>query len=380
MHGRWQPDLQTRAASMSDSAVPQYLRALVRDSAPFQPIPSPEPTDAGVARLHLNESPLPPSPRVVEAVAAAAGGLNRYPDASYARLRATLATHLDIDPACLVFGNGSDMLLGQVTQAVLEPGCNSVMPMPSFHRYSRGAQLEGVRAVQVPVLADGRCDVDGLAQAVTGPTRLVTVATPNNPTGGMLGASELQRLAEAVPASVPILVDEAYFEFGRHVGGPDALEIMRRYRPGPWIVVRTFSKAYGLAGLRLGYGVTSEPAFAEGMARLRPMFAVNALAEVAAVAAFSDQDHLRHCMAAAADCRADLEHRARVMGLAVVPSAANFAVIGLDRPAGPVVTALRDRGVYVGTVGPAPWDRHLRVTIGEAPAIDRFFEALQAVL
>jgi histidinol-phosphate aminotransferase len=363
---------------MNDQAIQQPIRRSVAALNPFRA----RPIDAGgapVRRLNLNESAYPPSPRVIEAIREAAGTVNRYPDPTWRALAAAISKRTGIAPARMVFGNGSDELLMLLAQIVLEPGSSAVLPAPSFPRYPTATLFTGAAAIAVPVRADGANDVGAMLAAIRPDTKLVLCATPNNPTGAMLDAAALQRLASGVPANVLLVVDEAYFEFARHAGGPDALDALAE-RPGPWAIVRTLSKAYGLAGMRVGYALLSGPDLAEALNRVRGMFNVNMLAQAAALAALSDEAHTKRLLEDCATERRRLSEGFARLGCAPLPSVANFVSAQMPMPAADAVQALQQRGILVATVGAAPFDRHIRVTIGTAEDTDAVLGALEEIL
>ncbi|MBV8652629.1 MAG: aminotransferase class I/II-fold pyridoxal phosphate-dependent enzyme, partial [Alphaproteobacteria bacterium] len=253
-----------------------YMRASVAAVAPAGRLTHAGSLPRPVRALHLNECPLPPSPAVVEAIRAAASGVNRYPDAQARQLRMLLAERTGIPADRIVFGTGSEELLNLATLIALDPGDEIVASTPAFNRYVKAAQLAGGRGITVPLQEDGRNDIDALVGAVTPRTRILFAAMPNNPTGQMNDAAEVEALALRTPEDVLLLIDEAYYEFARHAGGPDVLARLAR-RQGPWMVLRTFSKAYCLAGLRLGYALCSSADVALALGRIKTAFNANVL-------------------------------------------------------------------------------------------------------
>jgi histidinol-phosphate aminotransferase len=316
---------------------------------------------------------------VVEAVAKTASQVNRYPDPTCRALAAALGARAGIEPARLVFGNGSDELLTLLSQVILEPGMSAVMPTPSFPRYMTATVFTGATPIAVPVQADGANDVPAMLKAIRPDTRVFFCATPNNPTGAMLDPARLTRLAQDVPPETLLLVDEAYFEFARHAGGPDALEAMRARR-GRWAVVRTLSKAYGLAGMRVGYALLSDTGLAEAINRVRGMFNINMLAQAAALAALEDEAHTRKILDGCATERRRLNEGFLRLGCTPLESAANFVSMQVPMPAADAIKAFEQRGILLAAVGPAPFDRHVRVTIGSAEDTDAVLAALKDIL
>ncbi len=359
------------------------LRDSVRKLNPFRarPVGTESPLAPGVTlrRLNLNESAFAPSPRVVEAVAKAASQVNRYPDPTCRALAAAIGARAGIEPARIAFGNGSDELLTLLAQIILEPSSSAVLPTPSFPRYMTATIFTGATPIAVPVQADGANDVPAMLKAIRADTRVFFCATPNNPTGAMLDAARLAQIAKDVPPDILLLVDEAYFEFARHAGGPDALDAMHARR-GRWAIVRTLSKAYGLAGMRVGYALLSDTGLAEAINRVRGMFNVNMLAQVAALAALEDGAHTRMLLDANARERQRLSEGFKRLGCPPLASAANFVSAQLPISAMDAVKAFQQRGILIGAIGPAPFERHIRVTIGSAEDTDAVLAALKEIL
>lgn len=229
-----------------------------------------------VVKLASNENPLGPSPKALAAVRAALGGVHRYPDGACFRLRDKLSRRLDVAPGQLVFGCGADEILELVAKAFLGPGDECVFAWPSFAMYPIVTRGMGATPVAVPLDAQLVHDLDAIAQAIGAHTRVVIVCNPNNPTGTSVGAEAFERFATALPEDLVLVIDEAYVDFARRPDFPDALAWVRR-RPGT-LVMRTFSKSVGLAGLRVGYGI-ADPELAGFLERARHPFNVNLLAE-----------------------------------------------------------------------------------------------------
>ena len=328
-------------------------------------------------RLHLNEPSFPPSPRVLEVLRGSEASLGRYPDGAGSALRAALAKRLATDESRIVLGAGSDELIGLSAAAFLAARARCIVPAPSFPRYRTCALLQGAVLEEVPVAAAGALDVDAMIAAARGAT-LVYAASPNNPTGGMLAERELRRLVTQIDEQALLVLDEAYFEFGQAGGGPDGLQLLHERR-GPWLVLRTFSKAYGLAGLRVGYGVASAPSLAEALNRCRGMFNVGALSQAAALAALEDEEYSVAQVRATVAARDRLRQRLQELGLACLPSAANFLAVAVPVPAAQAMARLAAAGILVSPVGPAPFDRHIRITIGSEADHARLLEALAPI-
>jgi histidinol-phosphate aminotransferase len=327
----------------------------------------------GSIKLASNEAPVGPSPRALEALRAETGSLNRYPEDSCHYLREDLAKHLGVGPDQLIFGAGSDEVLDLLGRCFLGPQDEIVFPWPSFAMYPIVAASLGARAVQVPLDSELRPDAGALVRAVTPRTRLLFVANPNNPTGTSLSAEAFAELLEGVPERVVIAADEAYVEYVRRPDFPDSLAWLRR-RP-TLVVLRTFSKIYGLAGLRVGYGV-GDPELISHLARARHPFNVNSLAQAAARGALRDPEHVARVRALTHEGLAELERGAREMGLRFAQSDANFLLIEVGPRAAEIYERLLRQGVITRPVAGFGLDRHLRVTVGLPEENERFLAAL----
>ena len=246
--------------------------------------------DERAIKLSSNECAEEPLPSVVDAMRGALAGVNRYPDMGAAELRAALAEHLGVSPDQVAVGTGSSALCQQLVTAAAGPGDEVVFPWRSFEAYPIFAQIAGATPVAVPLTEDHRVDLPALAAAVTGHTKLIFVCNPNNPTGTTITSDEFEALMDAVPADVLVALDEAYFEYNRAVDTPVATEVITRY---PNVVgLRTFSKAYGLAGARVGYAFGPEAVIA-ALNKVAVPFSVSSVAQVGALASLAAQDELR---------------------------------------------------------------------------------------
>jgi histidinol-phosphate aminotransferase len=331
----------------------------------------------GAIKLASNEAPLGPSPRVVEALQRALGGLNRYPDGSCFYLRQALAKKLDVSPQSLIFGCGGDEVLEFVAKSFLGPGDEAVFPWPSFAMYPIVTEGMGARPVTVPLDAEHQVDIDALLRAVTPRTRVVFVANPNNPTGRSIGADAFDALVEGLPEDVVLVCDEAYLEYVRRPDYPNGLALVRA-RPAT-LLLRTFSKVYGLAGLRIGYGIGS-PELIDLLERGRHPFNVNALAQIAAEAALADDGHVERVLELTRKGLAQLEAGLQSLGVRWVPTDANFLLIEIGPQAGELEKKLQRRGVITRSLRAFGLDRHLRVTVGLPEENARFLESLRAEL
>jgi len=358
-----------------------YLRANIKAMADrrFPPNKAAVEGVAVIRSLSLNECPYPPSERVIEAIAEAARTGNRYPDPIARVLAARLATRMGVEPWQVVFGNGSDELIALGGWMALEPGKRAVMPAPSFQGYQIAAAVNEAEAAIVPLRADGVNDIDGLLAAVTPETRILYMSTVNNPSGGMVTDDELRRVVHETPDHVLLFIDDAYHEFGVDAGGPDAVKVALE-RNGGWVVSRTVSKAFALAGLRMGYAICGDHPTMQAFLKLKPTFNANALAQAAVTAALDDPEHARMILDSAARERGRLEEGLRAMGLDPLPSAANFVSVELPVAAADVANAMLQHGVLVRAWADPGWERFLRLSVGLPEDTDATLAALESAL
>jgi len=358
------------------------FRRSIADLVPYEPgLPVEEvQRELGLARvvkLASNEGPYPPFPAALEAIAAAAHELNRYPDGGVYALRAGLAERHGVAFEEIVVGSGADGVIDLLSQATLEPGDEIVCGWPSFPSYVLDAAKLGAVVRKVP-LREHTYDLDGLLAAVGPRTKLVYVCHPNNPTGTANGRAELAAFLDRVPEHVLVVVDQAYFEY---VDDPDyADSIEEHFKRGRRVVVlRTFSKIYGLAGLRIGYGVAPADVVV-ATSKVRRAFDVTATAQAAALASIGDEAELARRRAANAEGRAQLEAVLRAHGLSPVgPAVGNFlfAEVGDGRA---LFERLLHLGVIVRPTGGFGAPEAIRVSVGTADEIAFFAEALDALL
>ncbi len=368
------PIMTTREAAADPSWATPAIRALPAYRRPptFADFPDPA---TRPRLLQLNESPYPPSPRAAEAAATALADLNRYPDIAGRALAAAIGARLDVPAHRIVLGCGSDELIHFATVVALAAGDSAVVPAPSFPRYALSTRLAGATPIRAKLDAHGACDAQALLRAIGPRTRLVVACTPNPPSGGMMDEAALRALIAGVPQDALLLLDEAYYEFGRHAGGPDALALLRA-RKGPWLSTRTFSKAHGLAALRVGYAICGDDTVVEAFARARLQFNVPAPSQAAARAAFADEPHLARTLAAVADERERLARGLGALGLRVWPSAANFVSCSLARPAAAAMAALEAAGILVRDWRDPDHPNELRIGVGTAADTDAVLAAL----
>ena len=310
---------------------------------------------------------------------AAAAEIHRYPDNEPTALAAALSPILGVRASRIVFGNGSSELLLAAAQLTLRPGDEAVVPIPSFPLYEKAIGIQHARMIGVATTADGRVDGPAVLAAIGPKCRLVYAATPNNPTGGLLDAAAVEALVMGVPEDVLLLLDEAYYEFGRDAGGPATLPILARRR-GPWIATRTFSKAQGLAGIRVGYGIAQSTALADAFRALRLNFAINHVAQAGALAALADHAHTQAVLTAAAAARAELAAGLAALGFDVFPSATNFVTARTPQPAAELVAALAERGILVMSYAWPGSPNVLRISVGSTDDVATVLDALREIL
>lgn len=332
--------------------------------------------EAGVhdaIKLASNENPLGPSPRAVEAARRALAEVHRYPDAAAFRLRERLAARLGVTIDEIIQGNGSNELIELMIRTFTTREDHVVFAEPSFVVYQLASMAHGVPFTAVP-LVDETHDLSAMAAAVRPNTRLLFIANPNNPTGTIVRRAALTRLLEAVPERVIIGIDEAYFEYVDAADFASGLEL--RGLRERLVVLRTFSKVYGLAALRVGYGVGLRD-LVDYMNRVRAPFNVGTLGQVAAIAALDDTEHVERSVRMNHGERAKLSAALSRMGFRVPESHANFVYVDLGRPARPVYDALLRKGVIVRPFGHLP--TCMRVTVGTPAENTRFLKALEEV-
>ncbi|RMF85338.1 MAG: histidinol-phosphate transaminase, partial [Nitrospirae bacterium] len=328
---------------------------------------------ARIVKLASNENPLGPSPRALEAAAAALSEVHRYPEGTGFDLVAALAARLGVEPQQIVLGNGSNELLDLVARTYYRPGDTALTSENSFVVYRLAMEVLGSTCRTVP-MRDHTYDLEALAAAVEPSTRFLFVANPNNPTGTAVTATALRRLLDRLPESCLCCLDEAYFEYRDPEADPvDGIALLQEGYP--IAVFRTFSKTYGLAGLRLGYCVGPRW-LAEDLNRTREPFNTNRIAQAAALAALADEAHVARVVELNRRERDRLADGLRRLGLAPPPSQANFLYAELPRPASEVAEAMLRRGVIVRPVGP----RAIRITVGLPEENDLCLEALAAAV
>ncbi len=331
---------------------------------------------ANIVKLASNENPLGASPKVREAIANELAELTRYPDGNGFELKTQLAERCRVQANQVTLGNGSNDILELVARAYLAPGQNAVFSEHAFAVYPIVTQAVGAESRVVPAKDWGH-DLPAMLAAIDANTRIVFIANPNNPTGTWFNAQALSDFLRDVPQDVLVVLDEAYIEYATGGELPDGLDYLARH-PN-LLVSRTFSKAYGLAALRVGYALSS-PVIADVLNRVRQPFNVNSLALAAACAALNDSAYLAKSRELNEFGMQQLQEGCRELGLGWIPSKGNFLCIDLGRVAAPVFQGLLQEGVIVRPVANYGMPNHLRVTIGLPTENARFLEALSKVL
>lgn len=332
----------------------------------------------GSIKLASNENPLGPNPKVMQAVQQALSQVHLYPDANGFYLKQALANRLGVGAESFVLGNGSNDVLDLIARVFALPGSEVIMSQYAFLVYPIVTQAVGAQAVVVPAVNYGH-DLDALLAAITDKTRLIFIANPNNPTGTYLSATSLYQFLKQVPANIAVVLDEAYYEYA-------CFELDDYPQALPWlnefpnlILCRTFSKAYGLAALRVGYAI-AQPVIADLLNRVRQPFNVNSLALIAAVTAWQDPEYLQQSLVLNAQGKTQLQQGLLKLGLQPIRSAGNFICVDLKRPAMPVYQALLQQGVITRPVANYGLSDFLRISIGLATENARCLAALEQAL
>ena len=357
--------------------IPEHIRSLV-------PYPPGKPLEelereygiTGSIKMASNENSLGPSPKAMQAISRALANLHRYPDGSCYYLAQALAKKLDVAREQIVFGNGSDEIIALLAAALVMPGDEVISSSPSFLVYPKVAQAQGGINRVVPLTAM-RHDLEAILAQITERTRLIFLDNPNNPTGTIFDKKTFEGFLARVPEQVVTVLDEAYLDF---VDQDKRLDV-RDYLAGPRPVVglRTFSKAYGLAGLRVGYGLMS-PQIADCLHRVRGPFNVNSLAQIGAIAALDDDEHYEKTMIMTRDGIAWLTPRIAALGLKPLPTQTNFFLVDLQRDGKAFYQAMLKKGVIIRPMTAYALPTYIRITVGSAAENERLLKAMAATL
>jgi histidinol-phosphate aminotransferase len=331
-----------------------------------------------IAQLASNESPFPPHPKVVEAIQQTATAMNRYPDPDATLLRRHLAERYETEPARIAVANGSCEILLAAAEALCEPGAEIVYAWPSFSMYPYLPALTGAREIRVPLAEGDVHDLDAMAAEVTAATQLLIVCNPNNPTATHIPATEIAAFCERIPAHVTVILDEAYVEFQAHEDPDASLDLLADF-PN-LVVLRTFSKCYGLAGLRVGYAIGS-PKFRAAVDAVRQPFSVNALAQAAGAEAIRHQDDVLRRVESTIAARLTVEEGLQKLGLRSSDSHANFSWVDLgDADEAAVIAGLAEREIAVRPGKALGGPGHIRVSYGTGEENKRFLGVLSELL
>ncbi|MGI6318809.1 MAG: histidinol-phosphate transaminase [Dethiobacteria bacterium] len=331
---------------------------------------------SNVVKMASNENPLGPSPLAMEAIKDYLHKINYYPDGNSYYLKQSLAGKLGLKEENIVLGNGADELITLLGAAYLNPGDEIVMAQPSFSEYDFSARLMDAVPIYVPC-KDYYHDLEAMAAAINSRTRIVYICNPNNPTGTIVNKNELEGFLEKVPPEVLIVLDEAYREFVDDPSYPDSLELIKR--GCNVLILRTFSKIYGLAGLRVGYGLAPKQIITD-LNTVREPFNVNSLAQVAARAALEDERHLQEVKKVNAAGKEYLSGELKRMGLNHIPTQANFFFIDTGVDSKELFQRLLRKGIIVRTGDIFGYPQHIRVTIATEEGNRRFIQALEETL
>ncbi len=325
-----------------------------------------------VVKLASNENPLGPSPRAVEAMAQALPEVNLYPDGSGYYLKRALAAHLRVKEENIILGNGSDEIIRMIAETFLNAGEEAIMGDPAFLIYRLAVKVMKGQC-RLVALKDFTHDLTAMAGMINARTKLIFIANPNNPTGTMVTAEEVDSFMKKVPERVMVIFDEAYYEYIERDDFPRTINYIRENRRV--ITLRTFSKIYGLAGLRIGYGVAPEELIKD-MNRVRQPFNTNSLAQVAALSALKDEEHVRKSRQANREGKDFLYEELKKLKISYIPSQANFILVDLKQEAKVISRQLLQEGIIVRPMGMYNLPHFIRVTVGTEKQNKRFIKAL----
>jgi histidinol-phosphate aminotransferase len=337
-------------------------------------------SEGPIAKLASNESPYPPIPAVIEAVTKALTGLNRYPDPTNAALRKKLSERNGVPAQRIAVGNGSCDILLAAGEALLEPGAELVYAWPSFSVYPHLAAASGARAIEVPLDAKHYHQLDKMAEEINAATRLVIVCNPNNPTSTALPLDLVADFVKSVPRHVAVILDEAYIEFNVLQDPDESVDLLDKH-PN-LVLLRTFSKVYGLCGLRVGYALCGSEDFRTAVDQVRQPFFCNAAAQAAALESLNHTDEVTRRVERNLAERIGLTDGLRELGIEAAESQANFVWfdLGAERVEADIMRGLAERGILVRAGGALGRDGALRVTVGTQAENERFLETLGALL
>ncbi len=329
-----------------------------------------------IIKLASNENPLGPSPMAVEAIKKKLDSLNRYPDGSCFYLKQKLSNKLGIPADHIIIGNGSNELIELVVRTFLLPAEEAIQPFPTFLVYEKIVKGAGGQIISVP-LKGFDIDLEAIEKAITSKTKIIFLNNPNNPTGQGIKKEQLKDFLTSIPKDVIVVLDEAYIEFAQSTDIANGAEMLE-YHP-LILVMRTFSKIYGLAGLRIGYGFGSK-SLIDYMERVRQPFNVNSLAQEGALAALDDEEFLKKTISVVEEGKKYLYNELKKMGLEYIPSVTNFFLIKIPNSAKKIYQLLLKKGVIVRSMEAYGLPEYIRITVGLKEENERFISALKEVL
>jgi histidinol-phosphate aminotransferase len=365
--------------ALYDNIQPRQVLSMMKPYSPGKPIWEVQ-RELGiekVTKLASNENPLGPSPKAVAAIQAYLGDIHRYPDADTVDLRRTLADKLQITAEHVIVTNGADELITLLSETFLEPEDEIVVPSPTFSEYEFGANLMGTKVVSVPLREGYEYNVQDILAAVTQKTKLLYICSPNNPTGTYMSRTDLQKLLETLPSHILVIFDGAYSHFVTANDYSDGLEFVRMGYP--IIVTQTFSKIYGLAGIRVGYGVAA-PELIHSIRQVKEPFNVNALAQVGAIAALGDDEHLEATRDMNARGREQLYQLFEQLNLSFTKSMSNFILVDLGTEAKNIYDQLMRKGIIVRYGSGWNLPQHVRISVGTPDDHEALIDALKEII
>ena len=329
-----------------------------------------------IIKMASNENPLPVSKKVKKAIEKEISNINLYPDGASRSLVADLAEKNDVEEEMIICGNGSDGIIKVIGETFLDRDSQVIISYPSFVEYSFIANLMGTHIIRV-WMRNYQQNLEGIAEACSSDTDMIFLTNPDNPTGTMFTEQELEKLLSEVPEDTLIILDEAYHEYVQNDEYPDGIDYVKKGYPV--IVLRTFSKAYGLAGLRLGYGI-AQPEIIEKLMKARDPFNVNRLAEMAGKAALKDEEFLNKTIEINEKGKKYLYSELERMGLEYIPTSANFILVNIQHDSEEVFQKMLEKGVIIRPGKPLGYPEHLRVTVGLPEENEKFVEVLEEVI
>jgi histidinol-phosphate aminotransferase len=328
-----------------------------------------------VIKLASNENPFGSSPKAKEAIVREVENISIYPDGAAVELTNAIARHHNVNADQVIFGAGSDEIILMIARAYLVPGDETVMAESTFPQYKHNAQIENAVIIEVP-LKEGTHDLPAMLERITDKTKIVWVCNPNNPTGTIVTRDEVEEFLAKVPQTVLVVLDEAYCEYVEDAAFPDGLKLLQKY-PNV-ITLRTFSKIYGLASLRIGYGI-GRPNVIRSINQVREPFNTSRYGQAAALAALQDEEFISFCRQANKEGLAYYNASFKTLGLEAFPAHGNFIMVDVGRPAQEVFDALLRKGIIVRG-GPMRYPTHIRITVGSKEQNEKVIAALTTVL